>query len=351
MKALSRPTRSSATTPARSRANSSPPRRDTRVIGPGRPDQTTRDLGQELIADLVAERVVDAGEPVEVQQHDHVVGRRRCAGCSGRTRATSVHRSQEGVAVDQPGERIPGGECDVLGGLPLDPPGGPGDEPEQHEVEHGQTGRQRDPEPPGVGRDVGSDGSEREVDLERADHRCVGFGAEPAVATIAEGHVHREQFAEVAFLALLGSAQVGDLGGDRAGERLLERVHAGEPTAAQRRVVGVHQPVLTVPDLDTDDAVGRQARTQRGVDRRDALVRQRHEVLLQIGDLEERPDPDVRCDLTGAGRVGDRPGTDGVRHDQTHDETDPGNHQRRQHTEGRQQRDAWRARRQGPDHG
>ena len=87
-------------------------------------------------------------------------------------------------------------------------------------------------------------------------------------------------------------------------------------------VVGVHQPVLTVPHLDPGDPVGRQATTEHTVDLSDPLGGQRHEASLQIISAEQRQHTHADGDLGRACRVVDRSIANGRSQDRAEPDAD-----------------------------
>ena len=207
-------------------------------------------------------------------------------------------------AVRQIGQRVVGRQVVVLLGLPTDAPRRPRDQLVQPDVEQAESQRECDVELAGVLGDRCGDRRVRQVDLERAHDLALGR-VELALLVDPQGDVHRQQLAEVALLELLGGRQIGDLGRHPAREAVLEQVVAGEPASPQLGVVGVDEPVLAVPDLQTDDAVARQRGGERRVQVRDTLGCEGHEVAGQVRRLQHGDDADASRDLGGADGVGD----------------------------------------------
>ena len=120
--------------------------------------QAARDLDQQLVAVVVAERVVDLLEAVEVDQQE----RGRVAltlGGADRLLAALVQER----AVGQAGQR-------VVQGLAAQAPRRAGHDPEQARVEDGEAQQQHDRQPRGVLGDRLGDGRVGEVGLEHALH-------------------------------------------------------------------------------------------------------------------------------------------------------------------------------------
>jgi hypothetical protein len=91
----------SSCTPSARTTNSSPPRPRDGVARPYRLGEARSDAAQQLVAGVVAERVVDHLEAVEVEQED---GRRRAAAAHARERAREAVAEQ--LAIRQPGQRV-----------------------------------------------------------------------------------------------------------------------------------------------------------------------------------------------------------------------------------------------------
>ena len=133
--------------------------RDDVAVAHGVPDSLRHRLQQQIAA-VMAERVVDLLEAIEVDDH-HRAGVAR--GLLGQ-RLPGV--LEERAAVGQRGERIEPSVAVVLIGLPAQLPRGPGHDPEQQQVEEEQSDRQRQIQPVGVVRDRRGDRGVRGVDLE-----------------------------------------------------------------------------------------------------------------------------------------------------------------------------------------
>ena len=106
------------------------------VVVPQRAAQPLRDLLQQLVAAVVAERVVDVLEPVDVQEHEPDAG----AGLL-RLEDRAAHPLREHAPVGQARERVEEREPGVLQGGGLQPAGRGPHGPEQHHPEREQAER------------------------------------------------------------------------------------------------------------------------------------------------------------------------------------------------------------------
>ena len=232
-----------------------------RVALAQRQTQAAADLLQQQVAVLVAERVVDLFEPVEIEQHesDAQIGALRRQDRPGRAFV-------EEAAIRKAGQHVVQREVLVLGGLAAQLGRGARDDPEEREVQQCQAADEQHVEAQRVVRDRGADRLVRQVELERTGRR--------ARLGEAERRVDLEQLAEAPVVCVLGLAQIGDLGRGAACERRLELVRLREPLPDDRVVARVHGAAGVVPHLDTRHtlsgdrpraALGRAPRSAPGV--------------------------------------------------------------------------------------
>ena len=254
--------------------------------------QARADLAQEEIAGVVAERVVDLLEPVEVDQEQRgivPVARARQDRLVGAVaKEASVRKRRERVVA-----RVVGGTLGVLLEL-LGPPSQLArrarDQPEEDGVEHREPDHEHEVEPVRVVCDRGRDGRVGDVELKCASRR--------ARALRPDRRVHLEQVAvalDKRAVLLLDVPAVRDhLRRRGSPERLAElggRLALGA-VADERRVGRVDDRPLLVPDLDAGhvQVAGRQA--AHGVVERLGLGGRQTVCERVAGQMRLDPEPD-----------------------------------------------------------
>ena len=200
------------------------------VVVPQRAAQPFRDLLQQLVPAVVAERVVDVLEPVDVQEHEPDAGPGLL-----RLEDRAPHPLREHAPVGQPRERVQEREARVLEGRGLQAAGRRPHGPEQHHPEGEQAdGHDERQRADGLGQ-RGARGGVVEHHLGGADHVVssrAGSGVDHVVG------LHRHVDVEdvplgAALVAGVGAADVRDHARARlaAGGDEVEPVAVGEPGA------------------------------------------------------------------------------------------------------------------------
>ncbi len=139
------------------------------------------------------------------------------------------------------------------------------DDTEDREIQEREADGEREIEAPRVVIDRVGDGLVRKIDLECADDLAVLVVREMTFTVDSERNVDRQQALVRSVVELLRRLQVRDLGCDASREALVQLVVAGKPSLQQSLVVGPHDEVVRVPDLESNDVVPRQAVEERGV--------------------------------------------------------------------------------------
>ena len=252
--------------------------------------QPSRRLAEHRVAGGVAERSVDLGEPLEVDQQD---GQR--IALDFRPIERRAHPLAKQRAVGQRYERVITGQHVVLARLAAQSTGGLRDDAKQHCPQQCQADRHDQGDHALVARQRNGDRPVAEIDLERAG-RVTARGE-------AERHVDLDEFAQADLAARLAVRTGRD---DLAARALaLQRLGqiAGRREAAtdQAVVVGVNDGVRRVPDLDAGELLGRLAIPQLLVEL--AHLRRR-QADLQLARRQAWLDADARdqaCRLVGVG--------------------------------------------------
>ena len=131
--------------------------------------------GEQGVAVVVAEGVVDAAELVHVQQHDGTAA----VLLGGDDRGADPLR--EAGPVGQVGQRVVQGQMLEQLGLPAQPPGGHPGQAGQHQVQQAEARGQGPVEPVQPAGHLLLDRAVRQVGLEHADHGAVGAGEDRGV--------------------------------------------------------------------------------------------------------------------------------------------------------------------------
>ncbi len=242
-----------------STANSSPPSRATVSLVAQRLAQRAADLAQQQVAAVVAERVVDLLEAVEVDACITATPCRR----AGAARSACCDAVVEERAVRQPGERVV--ERLVLVRLRLAP------QPLRRAL--GRSGRaprtgaraRRERRRKIVrvsGEIVPRDRLVGEIDLE-------GAGGLARRSEVQWENTSRSR--RTSGRPRSPRSRAADLRSDLVGERLAQLVRRGEATTHELSVVRVDHPAVAVPDLHARDLVPDQVRTERLVDGGESL--------------------------------------------------------------------------------
>ena len=212
--------------------------------------QALGDVDEQAVALLVAHRVVDLLEAVEVDEHE-----RRERAVAGGVRQRSGAVLMELRAIGQPGER-------VVRGLVAQAPRGSGDDAKQTGPQEQQASDERDEQGAGVRRDG-------------AGGRLVGHVALEDAA--ADRDVDLEE-------AALGAELLGvglDVRVDLARERPADVAVTRRVTSDELVVVGPGDVPAVVVELAAQQAARGEPAVQRG----DALLRQRPVVGLAVAKL------------------------------------------------------------------
>ena len=178
----------------------------------------------------------------------------------------------------------------VLRGLTAQAPRRGRDEPEERRPEEEQAEREGEAQLDDVVPDRREHGLVREVDL--------GDAGDPAVDP--QRDVDLEQPAVPALRDVLGPRQVRDLGCDLALQGLLELARRRKAPADERPVVGVHDSIVAVPELDPRHARRLQPGRDLAVEARELM---RGQPLPELGGGDVRRDDRPRrqhCRLAGA---------------------------------------------------
>src|SRR3990172_1895944 len=139
-----------------------------RVALAKRPLQPGCELLEQDVAGVVAERVVDLLEAVEVHEENGGALPLALGGQDGLPRPVV----EEG-AVGKAGKRVVERLVLVLLGLAAQPVRGAHDDPDDHEIEEAESAEQEEVDGVRVAGDRRGDGRVREVDLERSARRCL----------------------------------------------------------------------------------------------------------------------------------------------------------------------------------
>ena len=165
--------------------------------------------------------------------------------------------------IRQPRERVVERLVAVLRSLFPEPTRGGLHQAEQAEVEDDQPKSERLEETKGVGPNSRRDWRVREVDLEGSYDLPIDCAGERVGSVDAEGYVDLQELAKVPFLQVLRSRQAGLVSNGSTLEGQLEGRVRREPACPKGAVVRVDEPVRSIPQLETNDAVGREAPSER----------------------------------------------------------------------------------------
>src|SRR5947209_8921864 len=199
-------------------ANSSPPSRATVSAAPQRLAQPDPHLSDQMVADLVAERVVHLLESIEIQQQY-----RRMTALAARGEQRLSDAVLQKQSIWQTRERIVGGLVPVLLGLGAQSARGARDDPHEHGPQQQQPAHEQKHEAASLACDPRRDRRIRHVQLKLTGWRSNARGS--------ERNVDLEQTAEAAIVCVLSLVERRDLRCDPAHKRGRELIRHGEALA------------------------------------------------------------------------------------------------------------------------